>query len=597
MAGLGRLSPLRHAAVGVAVVGVGVLGLTGLVGARGERFDAKQVVVAPAGEDGVRIREVVDQDFGVAQRHGYERTIPNDFGVPIDVTASSPDAPAFVGIDQIGGETRIRIGDPDSTVSGQHRYVLAYTLPDARLSDGRLALDIIGTDETLTTERFEVAVTGLELAEPLCNVGASGTSGGCELVPDGDVYRAAIGPLEPGDGITIGGRITGRPEPVNVAEPPLPDRRADRRLPLALGMVGLGAPTAAAVYLLARRRGRNEVFAGGAADAAYGDRLPPPGAASRAPSDVRFVADARLGDLATTEFEPPRGVAPWLGAVVLRERIDTDTVSAWFSGLAADDVIDLTQTGDAVTLQPGPRFASAEPEDATLLGELFSDGGPVELGTYDRQFASVWTKVRARQERLVAESGYWKHKAPGGGGCSGLGGLDPRVLIGGFVFAFFIGGGTLLTIIGGLAASPLAALIFAVVLVALVAYAAYLPLLPARTAMGSAIALRTESFRRFLVASEGRHVEWAWKQGLLREYSAWAVALGAAEAWRRSLRASSVPEVEYSHGPLLVYSMASAFSHSHTAPSSSGSGGGFSGGGFSGGSVGGGGGGGSSGSW
>jgi len=596
VAGLGRLSPLRHGVVALTVVGAGVLGLTGLVGARSERFDAKQVTVAPAGEDGVRIREVVDQDFGVAARHGYERTIPNDFGLPTDVTASSPDAPAFVGIDQIGAETRIRIGDPDSTVSGQHRYILNYTLPDARLSDGELALDIIANEETLTTERFEIVVTGLELAEPLCNVGARAGSGGCELTADGDVYRAVVSPLDPGEGITIGGRITGRREPADVAEAPLPDRRADRRLKTGLAMFGLGAPTAAGVYLLARRRGRNEVFAGGAADAAFGDRLPPPGAAPRQPSSVRFVADERLGDLATTEFEPPRGVAPWLGAVVLRERIDTDTVSAWFSGLAADDVLDITQTGDALTLQPGPRLANAEPEDAPLLQQLFSDGTAIELGQYDREFATVWTSVRARQERVVADSGYWKRKAPGAGGCSELGGVNMRMLFGAAVFALFIGGGTVLTVLGGLAGNTIAALVFTVVLVALVAYGAYRTLLPARSATGSAIALRTESFRRFLVASEGRHVEWAWKQGLLREYSAWAVALGAAEAWRRSLRASTVPEMEYAHGPLLVYSMSSAFSHTYTAPSSSGSGGGFSGG-FSGGSVGGGGGGGSSGSW
>ena len=127
---------------------------------------------------------------------------------------------------------------------------------------------------------------------------------------------------------------------------------------------------------------------------------------------------------------------------------------------------------------------------------------------------------------------------------------------------------------------------------------AYRTLLPVRSATGSALALRTESFRRFLAASEGRHVEWAWKQGLLREYSAWAVALGAASAWERALAASSVPPVEYVSGPLLVYSMGPAFTSAHTAPSSSGgSGGGFSGGGFSGGSVGGGGGGGSSGCW
>ena len=121
----------------------------------------------------------------------------------------------------------------------------------------------------------------------------------------------------------------------------------------------------------------------------------------------------------------------------------------------------------------------------------------------------------------------------------------------------------------------------------------YRSLLPSRSAPGSALALRTESFRRFLQASEGRHVEWAWSHGLLREYSAWAVALGTADAWQRAMERSSVPPAELTVGPLLVYSMAPGFSSGHTAAVSSrrrrGGGGGFSGG------VGGGGGGGSSG--
>ena len=55
---------------------------------------------------------------------------------------------------------------PDSVVSGQHRYVVTYTLPDAQLADGVLALDIIGTDGVLETDRVEVVVTGLELRRP-----------------------------------------------------------------------------------------------------------------------------------------------------------------------------------------------------------------------------------------------------------------------------------------------------------------------------------------------------------------------------------------------------------------------------------------------
>jgi uncharacterized membrane protein len=122
-----------------------------------------------------------------------------------------------------------------------------------------------------------------------------------------------------------------------------------------------------------------------------------------------------------------------------------------------------------------------------------------------------------------------------------------------------------------------------------------------RTANGSAYALQTASFRRFLVESEGQYVEWAWKNGLLRQYSAWAVALDAADAWQAAMERAGVPQAEIqASSPLMVGAMASSFASSHVAPapvSSGGSSGGFSSGGFSGGSVGGGGGGGSHGSW
>ena len=124
---------------------------------------------------------------------------------------------------------------------------------------------------------------------------------------------------------------------------------------------------------------------------------------------------------------------------------------------------------------------------------------------------------------------------------------------------------------------------------------AYSAMVPSRTATGSALALRTESFRRFLAASEGKHVQWAWDNGLLREYSAWAVALDAADAWERAIRASNIPEPQVAlSGPLLVHSLAYSMASTSTQPSSSATSSGFSR--FSGGG-GGGGGGGSSGSW
>ena len=83
---------------------------------------------------------------------------------------------------------------------------------------------------------------------------------------------------------------------------------------------------------------------------------------------------------------------------------------------------------------------------------------------------------------------------------------------------------------------------------------AYGSMVPSRTATGSALALRTESFRRFLASSEGKHVEWAWKHGVLREYSAWAVALGAADAWSQAISSSNIPDPSVAmSGPMLMH--------------------------------------------
>jgi len=592
---LGRLGWWRHVVVAVVIAVCSALALIGVIGGglRDERFDAKQITVSPAGGEGVRIREVVDQDFGRTDRHGYERTIYNDFGVPIDVEASSPDADASVGIAEVFGATRIRLGDPNTTYDGQHRYVLAYTLPQARLSSGLLALDIIDSGEEFETGRFEVIITGFQLTDTKCNVGSYGDVGGCTLEQVGSDYRVVFEPLEPGDGVTVAGTIVGFTTPLEPEMPALPPKAPDHRVLLAILMWPIGIVAAIVVFTLAKLRGRNDVFSGGAVEAAYG-RMPAPGAPGLAPvMSVSRVSDSRLADLATIEFVPPKGLDPWHGNVLLNERITSDTVAAWFSALAASEAITLRDDDGDLVLGSGPRRNELDPTNAAIVDQFMSGKSELKLGTYDAEFAGAWDAVMTQQASTIKATGWWKRRPPGAGGGNGAGGAKTIILFL-FVGFFVLGGSVFSAVVGWFQTIPLA-LGFGLVLPAFVAYCVYARMLPARSATGSALALLTESFRRFLEASEGQHVEWAWKQGMLREYSAWAVALGAADAWGKALARANIPETErFVSNPLLVHTMARSFTTTHVAPSSSGSGGGgFSGGG----SVGGGGGGGSSGSW
>jgi uncharacterized membrane protein len=113
-----------------------------------------------------------------------------------------------------------------------------------------------------------------------------------------------------------------------------------------------------------------------------------------------------------------------------------------------------------------------------------------------------------------------------------------------------------------------------------------------RTPLGSAMWLRVESFRRFLHGSEAYHAEEAAKRGVLREYTAWAVAVGEIDRWSKAMEKSSIaPEMRVASYAYIAPSLSHSTASTSTAPSSSGGGGG------GGGSVGGGGGGGGGGSW
>lgn len=604
---LGKVSVVRHGLVAVSIGATTLLAGLGVIAdphaGHDERFDAKTLVVEPAGDGGVRITEYVDIDFGSAERRGYRRIVPNDFGMPTDVVASSPDAAGDLSVIPFADETEIRIGDPSRTWRGQHRYELAYTLPDAfdpAAAAPALALDIVapagaGAGDA-ETGRFELIVTGFELAAPRCAVGRAGDEGGCELTPAGDgTFRVVLEPLAAGDGLTIGGTIEGLAAPVAIPAPPIPDRRSEpNRGLVALGFAGLGVAAAVPVQRWARRRGRNEVFAGGAADAAHGS-LPPPGSDLGSPPVV-LVPDDEMDELATIEFVPPRGIAPWEASVLLRERVDDETVEAWLSGLVGREALAIEQADSDLELSSGPRRDRLAEPDAGLLRSILTLGDPYTTGTYDPAFATAWTKIRNSLAERIASSGWWKMLPPGAGlGIRPSG--SPWALAMIVIFVIVWAGSGVTALLGAFGGWWLGVAI-GVAFPAMVAYFAYRVFLPVRSARGSALALQAESFRRFLHASEASHVEWAWQNGLLREYSAWAVALGEADAWSRALERANVPAPARAAAvPIVVHSASSSMSSSRTAPSSSGSsgGGGFSGGG--GGSVGGGGGGGSSGSW
>lgn len=169
----------------LAAVVVGVVSTSVAVASGGERVTQLWVGATVADDGSARVTEVIDWDFGPADRHGIFRTVPGlRTSAPIEI--SSLDAPDGFDISTTG-TPRIRIGDPNRTVSGLHRYVLSYTL-DGVVRGGRLAWDPVGTAWQAPVEKVEVHVTA-----PTALDGA-----GCTTGIEGSRSSCAIGPVEPG---------------------------------------------------------------------------------------------------------------------------------------------------------------------------------------------------------------------------------------------------------------------------------------------------------------------------------------------------------------------------------------------------------------
>ncbi len=531
-----------------------------------------------------QVTEVIDYDFGSEQRRGIFRDI-DDLDPNASVQVSSPTAPdEFVLLPQIGSTVRVRIGDPNQTISGRHRYRIDYPLAIGQAGQP-LVWDAIGTRWEVDIADVEIHLTGsTEFADLLCSTGEGGTWGGCAVdQPEPGHLVVTIDGLSTGEGVTISA-TPGAPLDTPPAQPVAPTGQPDdpgtgvlRPFLVALATALVAAAVASR---LVRRAGREQVWAGGAADAAYGPQF-------GEDYPTRLVDHGELAQLASTEFAPPKGLTPWQGGVLHRENSGQDQEVAWLleraiAGQIRIDGVEVDDRGKAdgdVTLV---RLADGdiEPEDRELLNGLFGGRPTVTLDSYDEQFAAGWSE-------LGEHLGVWNETArfwdPAGDRRRG------RAMAVGWLALLL---GIVAVIVSAVLANRSGSVWLAGVGLAAVVTGVGIGLvtrsweLRVRTPEGSGLWILLESFRRFIEGSEARHVQQAAEQGRLREYTAWATALGEADHWSDAVQQADLdPSIDT--GAIYLAAVApqlgSATSSAATAPSSSGSGGGSVGGGAGGG--------------
>ncbi|MEZ5245064.1 MAG: DUF2207 domain-containing protein [Acidimicrobiales bacterium] len=527
-----------------------------------------------------QVVEVIDYDFGSNQRHGILRQLP-DVPTTATYTVESPSAPDQFQVLPWWFGTELRVGDPDSTISNRHRYTITY--PHTGLVQGdRVGWNAVGDGWTVPIGDIEIHLTAeRDLGDVACDTGATGDTGGCtaEIIAPGHVV-VRHDKVDPGEFLTVYATLGEPVAPVTVVAPTgtAPDPGSGWKAPPVIAALAalLGA---AALSPLIRRAGREWMWEGGTVDAAFG---PDDEAAPQ-----RRVDHSELREMTTIEFEPPRDMSAAVGGVVHLERVHDDHKMAWLLEAAIREEIELDPEKSHPTIRRGS--TPPNPTVGKVLDKMFGGSTVIDLAKYNPTFTSGWNELSSELESWRRSSGLWDDEGRRRRGRAiGFG------LLATIVGTALLGLGAAMSNRTGAGWYPLIA-VGGVVAGFGIAGIVRAWELRVRTAAGSGAWIRIESFRRFLHDSEAQHVERAAEMGLLRQYTAWAVALGEVDRWEKAVEAaaaqpgSTLAGYHHTNFALAAPMIASAISTASTAPSSSGGGGG--------GGAGGGGGGGGGGSW
>jgi uncharacterized membrane protein len=563
------------------------------------------VAIEIRADDSIRVTEVIAYDFGSTTHHGIFRDVPTrqayddryDRVYPLHVESVEATGGASADYEvtqEPGGITRIKIGDPDETVTGLHTYTIVYTV-EAAMNGFRdhdeLYWNAIGEYWEVPVESATAIVSSPSaIVDITCYAGPVPSTASCDkarILEDGTA-RLRQSNLFSFEAFTV---VVSLPKGA-VAEPhprlvePWSINRAFARTSATLGLSGglLVLLLAGSGWLL-WSRGRDRRFVGSPIDQTMGN----------ATGDAQAVPLFERG-VAPVEFAPPEDLRPGQIGTIMDEQANTLDVTATIVDLAVRGYLTIEEIPKEGWFgKPDWTLHRTDEADAdlltyerTLLTGLFKDGSDPTLSGLRRTFSERLAKVEDELYVDAVKRG-WFVKRPDKVRASwhARGAL---LFVAGIVLTFVLAKWTTFGLVG----IP--------VIVAGVVLTVGAGRMPSRTAKGTAIARRVGGFRTVIETAETHMSRWAEEQNVFTRYLPYAIVFGCTEKWAKAFEGlqsmppdttwyrSSRPFIYADFGRTLDDFSVTTGGTIASTPASSGSSG-FSGGGFSGGGGGGGGGG------
>ena len=517
-------------------------------------------------EGGATVTETIDYVFGTSGgvKHGIYRNIvtrqavtdengrPSEenfryYALDLESVTSPTGAPTETKLtDQSGGETQIRIGDPNVTVSGTQSYVVKYHLANVMnpFPDHAEFFYNVFVGDTVPKDRVKVTVTGPGGVTSVRCVRGSDPGRDCDSAQAGQTAVFTVDNLLGNEDLTIATSLPragfGELKPdIRAAGSSYDEGQAKVLTSLALAG-GIGAPLVAAgvMGVLVATRGRDEWYAGvtpglapGSADAVAPGTVPPPPPAP--------TLRGRRPEVAV-QFNPPPGVQPGRVGTIIDESADTIDVSATVMDLAVRGFLRIeeiqsgtmfSRTDWRLVQLPPPPGQTLRPYEATVLEGLFAEGSDVKLADLKYKFNTTLNLAIRQMYTEVVERG-WFRRSPlrQRAGWQALGFL----LIGaGAVSCFYLGVVTrAIDRTGGFGVGIPSGIVLGLgLIVAGLIFRILGKRMAAKTAAGSAVYAQSLGFRKYLETAEADQIRFEEASAIFSRYLPYAIVFGVADRW------------------------------------------------------------------
>ena len=476
-----------------------------------------------------------------------------------DFKVGSPTgAPALFEVIWEANDVQLKIGNPNQTVMGTQTYVVSYTAsgmvnPDVASSNlDEIYWNVIGTGWQMPISNVTVKLNGpVDVSRTACHMGTDYAKDCTSNSFDGTTATYTQSSLSPGQGLAVvGGWPVGTfPD----AAPMLVPRTSSSSTPTSTSPFsfdhggaywagGAGVASAVAAWFVAhlRRKGRDEQYVG----------LTP----GTVPTDGEKVATKRQevseeSDV-PVEFAPPKGVPPRLAGACLREGTSDEDITATIIDLAVRGYIHMDQgkKGEFDFTRTGKASSSLDDVESHIYEGLFASGSKVTRTSLSSpSFYETFVEFRsALYQEFTAQK--WYEATPGD------------------VVRDYRGRGILIGLVGTIAAIAMGyfyanagisgVIWFAVPCLVLgIGMIVVSRRMPVRTPAGSAVAIQSLGFKKYLERAEADQIRWEEGQDIFSEYLPYAIAFGCADHWATLIeelvaKGASVPEPEWYTGRL-----------------------------------------------